>query len=239
MRRKVILIIALVLVSFLGSTESECGSFKVYSHVNLSKLPITERKKRFIEIMLPLIERANREVLEERAFILRVLEKKEITLKEDKKLKELYTKYRAKNLKDLLLKVNSVPAGLVLAQAAVESGWGTSRFFISANNAFGMYDFKKNRKCLKAKSSGACLKYYPNLYESVRDYIYNLNVGWAYQRFRVLREKGANIYKLAESLNSYSTLGDRYVMLVKKVIRHNGLDSIGSTELASNLPSRR
>ncbi|WP_456454874.1 glucosaminidase domain-containing protein [Thermovibrio sp.] len=238
MRLKAILIIALVLVSFLGSTESECGSFKVYSHVNLSKLPVDERKKRFIEIMLPLIKRANREVLEERAFILRVSGKKEITLKEERKLKELYTKYRAKSLKDLLLKVNSVPAGLVLAQAAVESGWGTSRFFVSANNAFGIYTFKQ-KMCLKAKSSRACLKYYPNLYESVRDYIYNLNVGWAYERFRKLREKGADVYKLAESLNSYSTLGDRYVMLVKKVIRHNGLDSMGSTELASNLPSRR
>ncbi len=238
MRLKVILPIVLIFLSLLGKAKSQDISFKVYSHINLSKLPISERKRKFIEIMLPLIERANREVLKERAFILEVSNKKAITLKEERKLGELYAKYRAKSLKDLLLKVNSVPVGLVLAQAAVESGWGTSRFFVLANNAFGTYTFMK-KKCLKARFSEACLKYYPNLYDSVRDYIYNLNVGWAYEKFRKLREKGADIYKLAESLYSYSTLGGRYVLLVKKVIRHNGLDSISSTELASNFPGRR
>ncbi len=238
MRLKVILLIVSIFLTLLGNAKSQDISFKVYSHVNLSKLSISERKRKFIKIMLPLIERANREVLKERAFILEVSNKKAITLKEERKLRELYAKYRAKSLKELLLKVNSVPAGLVLAQAAVESGWGTSRFFILANNAFGTYTFMK-KKCLKARFSEACLKYYSNLYDSVKDYIYNLNVGWAYEKFRKLRERGADIYKLAESLNSYSTLGKRYVELVKKVIHHNSLDSIGSTELAANLPRRR
>lgn len=211
---------------------------KDYSHISLKDLPIKERKKRFIEIMLPLIEKANREVLKERAFILRVADKGELSPQEEERLRELKKKYRAETINELLEKVNAVPPGLVLAQAVLESGWGTSRFFKEANNAFGIYTFKE-KKCLKAKGYNFCVRKYPSLYASVKDYIYNLNVGWAYKEFRRLRNKGADIYTLTKSLVKYSELKDEYTQLVNGVIKKNGFDSIGSPVVAARSPSTR
>ncbi|WP_457680394.1 glucosaminidase domain-containing protein [Thermovibrio sp.] len=213
--------------------ETNLPKFDSISHLDLRKLPVKERKKEFIKIMLPLIERANREILKERAFILKVKDKKELSEEERERLNYLMKKYKAKSIKELLVKVNTVPPGLVLAQAAVESGWGTSRFFREANNAFGIYTFK-GKECLKAKESMACLKKYSNLYQSVKDYMYNLNVGWAYGKFRKLRNEGADIYTLIESLNGYSERKDDYTKLVEKVIKKNGFDSLSNIKLASN-----
>ena len=207
--------------------------FKEPSHISLRDLPPKERKKEFVKLMLPLIERANREVLKERALLLKVREEASLSAEEREKLERLMRKYRTTDINELLKRVNTVPPGLVLAQAAIESGWGTSRFFTEANNAFGIYSFRGG-KCIKAKGSSACLKVYSSLYESVRDYIYNLNVGWAYKRFRELRSRGADIYTLIESLYGYSEMKDEYTELVKKVVRKNRFDSIGEPLLASN-----
>ena len=206
--------------------------FTLPSHVNLSNLPVQERKKKFIEIMLPLIEKANGEVLKERAFLLSILHKKKLSPEEERKLKALEKKYKADSLQELLKRVAPVPVSLVLAQAAVESGWGTSRFFTEANNAFGIYTYKKN-KCLKAKKGHACLKVYDNLYQSVKDYIYNLNVGWAYEKFRELRSKGAGLDALLAALTNYSELRGKYGQLVKAVIDKNNLRRFDGPELAS------
>jgi len=206
------------------------------SHVSLKGLPVEERKQKFIELLVPLIRQANREVLAERNFILKVKGKKRLTESEKAELQHLMNKYRAKSIEELLLKVNTVPVSLILAQGAIESGWGTSRFFTEANNIFGIYSFKGTR-CLKAKKSKACLKVYDNLYSSVKDYIYNLNVGWAYRKFRELRAKGADIYTLAESLELYSTKKKEYVELVKSVVKKNNLERFDEPELASNICS--
>ena len=201
------------------------------SNVSLKNLPPEERKKTFVEIMLPLILKANQEVLKEREFILSVSKKKRLTPEEKKKLEELFKKYKTSSIQELLRRVDAVPVSLVLAQAAIESGWGTSRFFTEANNAFGMYAIKDKTKCIKAKDSDVCLKIYDNLYQSVKDYIYNINVSWAYEEFRKAREKGADVYILVEALEKYSTLRNEYVRLVKNVIEKNGFTRFDSPKL--------
>ncbi len=222
---------------FTTASVAELPEFKVIerypSHVNLKNLPVSERKKRFIELLVPSIRKANREVLAEREFILRIKGKKTLSDEEKKRLEFLMKKYRTKSIKELLLRVNTVPVSLILAQGAIESGWGTSRFFTEANNIFGIYSFK-GKRCLKARGSNVCLKVYDNLYSSVKDYIYNLNVGWAYRKFRELRAKGADIYTLAESLDLYSTKKKEYVELVKNVVKKNHLERFDEPELASN-----
>ncbi|ADU96696.1 Mannosyl-glycoprotein endo-beta-N-acetylglucosamidase [Thermovibrio ammonificans HB-1] len=202
------------------------------SHVSLKGLPVQERKEKFIELLLPLIERANAEVLKERAFLLSVIHKGKLSKEEEQKLEALKKKYRTDSIKELLKRVNTVPPSLVLAQAAVESGWGTSRFFTEANNIFGMYSFHGS-KCMKARGSNACLKVYDNLYQSVKDYIYNLNVGWAYEKFRDLRSKGAGVNALLEALGKYSELEGKYVELVRSVIKKNNLERFDESEFAS------
>ncbi|TCK05400.1 glucosaminidase domain-containing protein [Phorcysia thermohydrogeniphila] len=211
------------------------------SHVSLKHLKPEERKKKFVEIMLPLIVRANQEVLKEREFVVSVSNKKELTPEEKRKLEEILKKYKASTISELLRRVDAVPVSLILAQAAVESGWGTSRFFTEANNAFGMYAMKDKTKCIKAKDSNVCLKVYDNLYQSVKDYIYNINVSWAYEEFRKAREKGADVYTLVEALEKYSTLRDEYVRLVKNVIEKNGFTRFDDSKfvLAEETPCNR
>ena len=210
------------------------------SHISLSYLPSKERKKEFIKLMLPLIEKANEEVLKEREFLLKIKGKKELSPEEKKKLQELEKKYKTNSLKELLKRVDTVPVSLVLAQAAIESGWGTSRFFTKANNAFGIYSYarKSKHKCLKAKESEVCLKAYPNLYESVKDYIYNINVSWAYKDFRDARSKGASLDTLIKELEKYSVMRKQYTELVKNVIKNNHLTNFDNYALSNSSSSR-
>ena len=196
----------------------------VYSHVmSLERLPVKERKKKFIDVLLPEILIANEKVLKEREFLLRVLREQEMSEKEKTELERLKKKYRTDDLKELLEKVNSVPVSLILAQGAIESGWGTSRFFIEGNNVFGIYVFRPTNKKLKARNNDVFLKTYDDILQSVEDYIYNLNVGWAYEEFRKAREKGANLDSLIRALIYYSTERDNYVRLLENVIEKNHL----------------
>ncbi|ADY73302.1 Lysozyme subfamily 2 [Desulfurobacterium thermolithotrophum DSM 11699] len=196
----------------------------VYSHVTcLRNLSIEQRKKKFIDVLLPEVLIANEKVLKERSFLLRTLRKKKLSKKERLELKKLKKKYRTDNIDELLRRVNSVPVSLVLAQGAIESGWGTSRFFIEGNNVFGMYAFYTTNKKLKARNGNVYLKVYDDILQSVEDYIYNLNVGWAYKEFRRAREKGASLSLLVKTLVYYSTKRNNYVDLIRNIIKKNYL----------------
>lgn len=203
------------------------------SHVNLSRFPVSERKKVFVKLLLPLIKRVNREILKERKIVLKAMSGSTLTQNERRELQRIIKEYGTNNLEELLLKVNSVPPSIVLAQGAIESGWGTSRFFTQANNVFGVYSFKGSN-CIKAKKSRICLKVYRNLYESVKDFVHILNTGWAYRKFRKLRSEGADVYTLSESLIFYSTKRTEYARLIKEVITCNNFDRFDEPKLAAN-----
>jgi len=210
----------------------------VYSHVmSLKRLPVKKRKKKFIDVLLPEILIANEKVLKEREFLLRVLRKQEISEGEKTEIERLKKKYRTDDLKELLRRINTVPVSLVLAQGAIESGWGTSRFFIEGNNVFGIYVFRPTNKKLKAKNNDVYLKVYDDILQSVEDYIYNLNVGWAYEEFRKAREKGTNLGSLIRALIYYSTERDNYVRLLENVIEKNHLTLYDSCSLY--IPGKR
>ncbi len=210
----------------------------VYSHVmSLEELPVKERKKKFIDVLLPEILIANEKVLKERNFLLKVLRKGKLSEEEKAELKRLKEKYRTDDLRELLKRVNTVPVSLVLAQGAIESGWGTSRFFIEGNNVFGIYVFRPTNKKLKAKNNDVYLKVYDDILQSVEDYIYNLNVGWAYEEFRKVREKDANLDLLIRALIYYSTERDNYVRLLENVIEKNHLTLYDSCSLY--IPGKR
>ncbi|EDP73852.1 glucosaminidase domain-containing protein, partial [Hydrogenivirga sp. 128-5-R1-1] len=118
------------------------------------------------------------------------------------------------------------------AQAAIESGWGTSRFFVEANNIFGMWSFnKKNSLKIKAKKSNVYLKKYPDILASIEDYYYSINVSWAYKNFRYVRLTTKDSLKLANHLEKYSILRKTYVKRIKTIIQHNNLTYYDSCRL--------
>jgi Bax protein len=141
----------------------------------------------------------------------------------------------------LLRRVDAVPPGLVLAQAANESGWGTSRFARLGNNLFGVWTWKADegfRPRHAAKGAAHYVRRYPDLRASVRDYLYNLNVGDAYTHLRRTRAKTRaagdtpNALKLAASLKGYSAKGAGYVKIIQGIIRRNHLAGLSNTNLS-------
>ena len=119
-----------------------------------------------------------------------------------------------------------IPKELIIAQAAIETGWGKSRFANEGNNLFGIRTFNKDSKWLlpitwdQTKWIGWGVKVYETRCDSVKDYVRILNEVFAYEEFRLAREEGADVYQLADTLTAYATR-ENYTTLIKQVIKHN------------------
>ncbi len=135
----------------------------------------------------------------------------------------------------LLRRVDVVPPALVLAQAANESGWGTSRFALTGNNLFGQYATQTSKSIVPlARPEGAThtVRAYSSIDDSVRSYIHNLNTNRAYSELRTMRQKmrtdGKVLsgHQLAKGLEAYSERGMAYVKEIQGMIRSNQLPAV-------------
>ena len=104
-----------------------------------------------------------------------------------------------------------IPKEILIAQAALETGWGSSRFANEGNNLFGIRTFNKDSKWLlpitwdQNKWIGWGVKVYENKCDSVKDYVRILNTVFAYEKFRQLRDQNADVYELVDTLDKYAT----------------------------------
>ena len=213
---------------------------------------VKEKKEQFFQFMLPKIRLANTKIRVERSSLQDVLDrnKDELILSDaDKKfLGALKLKYKISEEREaldsinaLLTKIDEVPASLVLAQSANESGWGTSRFAIEARNMFGIWCFREG--CgIKPLQRAAGKKYevakYETIQASVEAYMLNINSHPAYRELRRIRSEARadNSYlsgmALAEGLETYSARGEAYVKEIKQLIRINKLQRFNSEDKA-------
>ena len=119
-----------------------------------------------------------------------------------------------------------IPKALIIAQAALETGWGTSRFANEGNNLFGIRTFNEDDEWLlpitwdQDKWIGWGVKVYETKCDSVRDYVRILNEVWAYEDLREARDNGADAYELADHLTKYASK-PTYTKLVKQLIKYN------------------
>ena len=119
-----------------------------------------------------------------------------------------------------------IPKEILIAQAALETGWGSSRFANEGNNLFGIRTFNKDSEWLlpvtwdQNKWIGWGVKVYDKKCDSVKDYVRILNTVFAYEKFRELRNQNADVYALVDTLEQYATKKS-YTELVKKVIKYN------------------
>jgi Bax protein len=194
----------------------------------------TKRKKDlFIRALLPMILHVNKAVTAQRASMMELLRLREagevLSHRERAWLKQLAKLYRTKPQKKsvLLRRVAPIPPSLAIAQAAIETGWGTSRFAIAGNAMFGQwtYDIKKGLRPLKADAGTRhAVKSYDRLVESAWDYARNLNTNPAYRELRSARTAGAKDGRaLAGKLGRYSERGPAYVVLIRNIIKQNNL----------------
>lgn len=144
----------------------------------------------------------------------------------------------------LLRRVDEVPVGLVLAQAANESGWGTSRFAQQANNLFGVWTWNPALGMMpesRPENADHFIRVYPDVRSSVRGYMYNINVGRAYLELRHLRAamRAAGVpldaMHLAGGLSGYSARGSAYVKEIRTMIAANDLEKLDNLKLAPEL----
>ncbi|WP_456392574.1 glucosaminidase domain-containing protein [Persephonella sp.] len=210
----------------------------VYTKViSLDSLPVALKKRKFIDMVLPSILIVNFELKQYREFVKYVKKKlennQELLPQEEELISKLLEKYKSDSLNELLTKLNINPVSIVLAQAAIESGWGSSRFFVQANNLFGVWTFnKKHASKIKAKKANVYLKAYPNILESVKDYYNSINLSWAYRKFRLVRLQTNDPFLLTNHLEKYSILRQQYVQRLKSIIRANNLEKYDNCRLS-------
>ncbi|WP_428095879.1 glucosaminidase domain-containing protein [Candidatus Thioglobus sp.] len=225
---------AILAIMLALSTLHAQGSWSFESWINSLKKPdfekITnsaERKTAFFDYLLPMVKAENNKIRLARSLI-------KTNQFNPLQIQKLAKKYRLKsvNKRSLLNAVDTIPVSLVLAQAAVESNWGRSRFSTRNNNYFGIWCFKPGCGVVpKARIKGAkheVMNFYSSN-KSIEYYLLNLNRHHAYKLLRQIRAyKREHDLKLtgnslSEGLDKYSAIGYEYIELIQSIIRQNKL----------------
>jgi len=231
---------------------SEVRRTKKVKPIRLSLLPNEmksiensgKRKNLFIKIILPLVLEENNRIIIDRKKLFTILNKNKNSKDEIKWLNKKFKQYGVvnKDLATLKVRMDIIPVSLAIAQAAKETGWGTSRFAQEGNALFGQWTWSgEGLKPKDAdKSEGHKVMKFNVLQASVRAYQRNLNTHSTYKDFRQerakLRDKGEPLDSmiLSKFLNKYAETGDQYVEVLQKIIKQNNLQDFDDAKL---LPS--
>ena len=225
---------------------------KVVKPVSINLLPneikniesSKKRKQLFIQIVLPLILEENERIKLDRKRLFVVLNKNNNTESERKWLKNKFKQYGVVNrdLATLKTRLDEIPVSLTIAQAAKETGWGTSRFALEGNALFGQWTW--NDDGIKPAGVDDKAKHkimrFNVLQASVRAYHRNLNTHSSYKEFREARaiqrdnESKLNSLELVNYLDKYAETGKEYTKILKIIIQQNSLQDFDDAKL---LPS--
>ena len=205
---------------------------------------VKKRKEFFIQIVLPLIIQENNNIRLDRKTLFNIINKSNNTALEKKWLEKKYKQYgvNSRDLSVLKIRMDEIPTSLAIAQAAKETGWGTSRFAQEGNALFGQWTWSgeglKPKKAEEGK--GHKVMKFNVLQASVRAYQRNLNTHSTYNDFRKARAEFRDLNKpldsieLSTHLNKYAETGNQYVEVLQKIIIQNKLKDFDDAKL---LPS--
>ena len=203
-----------------------------------------KRKDFFIQIVLPLIIKENNNIRLDRKTLFNIINKNNNTAKEKKWLEKKYKQYGVSlnDLSTLKVRMDEIPVSLAIAQAAKETGWGTSRFAQEGNALFGQWTWSGEGLKPKdaEKGEGHRVMKFNVLQASVRAYQRNLNTHSTYKAFRKARAEFRDLNKpldsmeLSKYLNKYAETGNQYVEVLQKIIKQNKLKDFDDAKL---LPS--
>ena len=213
------------------------GEIKMIENTN-------QRKEFFIQIVLPLFLQENNNIKLDRKRLFSIINKSNNTVLEKKWLEKKYKQYGipSKDLSILKIRMDEIPVSLAIAQAAKETGWGTSRFAQEGNALFGQWTWSGEGLKPKdaEKSQGHKVMRFNVLQASVRAYQRNLNTHSSYENLRKaraeLRDRGKPLDSLilAKFLNQYAETGEKYVDVLQQIIKQNNLKDFDDAKL---LPS--
>ena len=205
---------------------------------------VKKRKEFFIQIVLPLILEENKNIKLDRKRLFNIINKSNNSSSEKKWLEKKYRQYGipSRDLSVLKIRMDIVPVSLALAQAAKETGWGTSRFAQQGNALFGQWTWSGEGLKPKdaEKNEGHKVMKFNVLQASVRAYQRNINTHSSYEDFRLARAELRDLGKpldsmiLSEYLDKYAETGNEYVKVLQKIIQQNNLKDFDDAKL---LPS--
>ena len=209
---------------------------------DLKTLGDTKTKRElFIKIVLPLILHENEKIVEDRKKLFKILAKNFNSPGEKVWLKRRFKEYKIedRDLSKLKMRMDIIPVSIAIAQAANESGWGTSRFALEGNALFGQWTWSKKGISPKNKDPNQTHKIlqFQILKASVRAYKNNLNTHNAYQKFREarakIRQEGNTIngLDLTKYLKNYAAIGEKYVAILDDIIKRNSLTDFDKANL--------
>lgn len=212
----------------------------------LSELLTGQKTDTLIRLMLPHAQKVNADILKVRYHLQALGRLGHAGAIERNWLDGLGREYgigRGPDVNALLHRVDAVPISLILAQAIVESGWGTSRLARQGNALFGEHgpspvdgDFmlSRNNKVKVAR--------FDNIYHAVAGYVHTINAGRAYERIRKLRSEAratsreVDGHELAGGLGDYSEIGDQYVKRLRNLMAHYRLADYDPVRLDTTMP---
>ena len=196
--------------------------------------PTSRRKEIFLSSILPLVVKSNLDILNDRKILCEAIKNKDNKKKEEIAKKHYIDLSKIEKLmidNTLIRKIDIVPISLVMAQAAAESGWGTSRFALEGNALFGQWTWDKSKGIQPkfASDQKAAVRKFETLSDSVNSYLSNLNTHIAYSSMRAKRNRNCNQkklisgYELANWMGNYAITRDEYIKLLRLIIKKNNL----------------
>ena len=225
---------------------------KIAKPVEIGKLPyelkkfqnVKKRKELFIQIVLPLILEENNKILLDRKKLFAILNKNNNSQSDNEWLNKKFKQYGVskKDIPTLKRRMDIIPVSMAIAQAAKETGWGTSRFALEGNALFGQWTYTDKGIKPAAADAGTTHKVmmFNVLKSSVRAYARNLNTHRSYKKMRFARaiqrdnEGKLNSLELVNYLDSYAETGKKYTDVLKKIIQQNSLTDFDDVKI---LPS--
>ncbi len=227
----------------------EIRQSKIVKPINIDLLPkemksiesSKKKKELFIKIVLPLILEENNRIFLDRKRLFAILNKNKNTEKERKWLNNKFKQYGVVNrdLTTLKIRMDVIPVSLAIAQAAKETGWGTSRFALEGNALYGQWTWSEDGITPASAEAGSTHKVmkFKILQASVRAYQRNLNTHSGYKKFREARAMQRdnsgklNSLLLVDYLDKYAETGKEYTLILKKIIEQNSLTDFDDAKL--------
>ena len=225
---------------------------KIAKPVEIGKLPyelkeiknVKKRKELFIQIVLPLILEENNKILLDRKKLFAILNKNNNSKSDKEWLNKKFKQYGVskKDITTLKRRMDIIPPSMGIAQAAKETGWGTSRFALEGNALFGQWTYTDKGIKPAAAESGTTHKVmmFNVLKSSVRAYERNLNTHKSYKMMRYVRAIQRDNYgklnslELVDYLDNYAETGKEYTIILKKIIKQNSLTDFDDVKILPN-----
>ena len=225
---------------------------KIAKPVEIGKLPyelkeiqnVKKRKELFIQIVLPLILEENNKILLDRKKLFAILNKNNNSKSDNEWLNKKFKQYgiSKRDIPTLKRRMDIIPPSMAIAQAAKETGWGTSRFALEGNALFGQWTFSDKGIKPAAADAGTTHKVmmFNVLKSSVRAYTRNLNTHKSYRKMRYVRAiqrdnlSKLNSLELVNYLDNYAETGKEYTLILKKIIEQNTLKDFDDVKILPN-----